>query len=148
MDAAAAAAALESGGAVSVALPGGPVELGPEDVELRVKGQPGFAVSRVGGEVVALDLTIDGPLRLRGMARDVVRQVQDLRKESGLEVSDRIVLHLVGLDELAEHFDLIAREVLAVAVVTTSGEGPGTELDLGGDGGGKPTAWIRVAKVG
>jgi len=58
--------------------------------------------------------------------------VQDLRKESGLEVSDRIRLHVVGLDVIADHFDFIAREVLAVEIV--SGPGPddveGTVLEL------------------
>ena len=47
---------------------------------------------------VALDLAVDDDLRKRGWARDVVRQVQDLRKMSGLEVSDRIILRVVGLD--------------------------------------------------
>ena len=79
-------------------LGGEPVELSPDDVQLRVRGQQGFAVSREGGEVVALDLTLDESLRKRGLAREVVRLVQDLRKTSGLDVSDRIRLHVVGLD--------------------------------------------------
>jgi isoleucyl-tRNA synthetase len=60
----------------------------------------------------------------------VVRLVQDLRKTSGLEVSDRIRLHLVGLDGIAEHFDYIAREVLAVEILSEPGEGEGTLLEL------------------
>ena len=68
-------------------LGGEPVELSPDDVVLRVRGQQGFAVSREGGEVVALDLNLDEGLRKRGLSRDVVRLVQDLRKASGLEVS-------------------------------------------------------------
>jgi isoleucyl-tRNA synthetase len=70
---------------------------------------------------VALDLTLDDDLRKRGIAREVVRLVQDLRKTSGLEVSDRIRLHVDGLQALAEYFDYIAREVLAVDIE----EGPG-----------------------
>jgi isoleucyl-tRNA synthetase len=132
LDGAAAAAALEAGESITVVLGGEPVELSPEDVQLRVRGQQGFAVSREGGEVVALDVTLDEALRKRGLARDVVRLVQDLRKESGLEVSDRIRLHVVGLDVIADHFDFIAREVLAVEIV--SGPGPddveGTVLEL------------------
>ena len=83
---------------VIVTLGGEPVELSPDDVALRVRGQQGFAVSREGGEVVALDLNLDDGLRKRGLSRDVVRLVQDLRKASGLEVSDRIRLHVVGLE--------------------------------------------------
>ena len=130
LDGAQAAAALEEGRPLTLTLAGEPVELSPEDVALRVRGQPGFAVSREGGEVVALDLTLDDELRKRGLAREVVRLVQDLRKTRGFEVSDRIRLHLVGLDPIAEHFDFIAREVLAVEVLTEPGEGEGTVLGL------------------
>jgi len=104
--------------------------LSPDDLQLRVRGQQGFAVSREGGEVVALDLTLDEPLRKRGLAREVVRLVQDLRKTSGLDVSDRIRLHVMGLDAIAEHFGFIAREVLATEIVSGEGEGDGTLLEL------------------
>ena len=130
LDTAAAAAALEEGRSITVVLGGETVELSPDDVVLRVRGQQGFAVSREGGEVVALDLNLDEGLRKRGLSRDVVRLVQDLRKASGLEVSDRIRLHVVGLDVIAEFFDFIAREVLAVSIVSGPGEGEGTVLEL------------------
>jgi isoleucyl-tRNA synthetase len=132
LDGAAAAAALEAGESVTVVVGGEPVELSPDDVQLRVRGQQGFAVSREGGEVVALDLTLDEGLRKRGLAREVVRLVQDLRKTSGLEVSDRIRLYVEGLDVIAEHDDYIAREVLAVEVVAAPAPGgvEGTVLEL------------------
>ncbi len=118
------------GESVTIVLGGEPVELSPDDVVLRVRGQQGFAVSREGGEVVALDLNLDEGLRKRGLSRDVVRLVQDLRKASGLEVSDRIRVHVVGLDAIAEFFDFIAREVLAVEIVSGPGEGEGVVLEL------------------
>ncbi|HUC06149.1 MAG TPA: isoleucine--tRNA ligase [Acidimicrobiales bacterium] len=146
LDGAAAAAALEEGRSITVELPDGPVELSPDDVQLRVRGQEGFAVSREGGEVVALDLTLDDDLRGRGLARDVVRLVQDLRKTSGLEVSDRIRLHLEGLDALRRHFDYIGREVLATEVVAGPGDGEGTALELETDDG-VLVAFAWVSKV-
>jgi isoleucyl-tRNA synthetase len=88
-------------------------------------------VSRDGAEVVALDLTLNDGLRRRGLAREVIRHVQDLRKDSGLEVSDWIHLHLVGLDDLAPLFDLIGREVLARSVVTTPPDDVGTGGSVG-----------------
>jgi isoleucyl-tRNA synthetase len=130
LDGAVAAEALEAGRSIVVTLGGEDVELTPDDVTLRVRPQQGFAVSREGGEVVALDLAVDDELRLRGLARDVVRLVQDLRKTRGLEVSDRIRLHLVGLEVLSAHFDFVAREVLAVEIAAGPGQGDGTRLDL------------------
>jgi len=144
LDGAAAAEALEAGRSVTVTLDGAPVELSPDDVQLRVRGQEGFAVSRESGEVVALDLAMNDSLRKRGLAREVVRLVQDLRKTSGLEVSDRIRLHLVGLDFIAEHFDFIAREVLATEILTEPGEGEGTVLELEDLDGSVPArVWLE-----
>jgi isoleucyl-tRNA synthetase len=152
LDAAGVAATLDAGGTVAVDLPGGPVDLGPGDVELRVLGRDGFAVSREGGEVVALDLALDDDLRRRGLAREVVRLVQDLRKSSGLDVADHIRLSLTGLDDLASLFDAIGREVLAVEITagppppsdgTGDGSGEGTALDLDDRPGA--TAWIEKA---
>ncbi len=146
LDGAAAAAALEAGTSITLTLSGGPVELGPEDVQLRVRGQQGFAVSREGGEVVALDLTLDESLRHRGLAREVVRLLQDLRKNTGLDVSDRIHLQLEGLDMIEPYFDYIGREVLAVSITKGPGEGAATALDLETDEGPLPArAWLRKA---
>lgn len=131
LDPAAAAAAIEAGEAVTVELPSGPVELGPGEVDLRVQGQGGFAVSREGGEVVALDLSLDDDLVRRGRAREVVRHVQELRKERGLDVADRIRLRAAGLDDLAPLFGDIAREVLATQVVPEPGDGDGYEVEGG-----------------
>jgi isoleucyl-tRNA synthetase len=140
LDAGEAARALEAGESVTVDLSSGSFALNGEELELRVKGQSGFAVSRDGGEVVALDLTLDDDLRRRGYLRDVVRQIQDLRKNSGLDVADRIILHVRGLDDLGEWFDSLASEVLAQKVVTVAGVGEGTALDL--DDGRTAFAWV------
>jgi isoleucyl-tRNA synthetase len=130
LDSVHAAQLLEAGKSISVTLSTGVFELGGDDVELRVKSQAGFAVSREGGEVIALDLTLDDDLLRRGYLRDVVRQVQDLRKNSGLDVSDRIVLWVTGLDDLVDSFDTLASEVLATTVNAFAGEGPATALEL------------------
>jgi len=140
LDSVAAAETLESGGSISVTLSSGSFELTSEDIELRVKGEEGYAVSRDGGEVIALDLTLTDDLRRRGFLRDVIRQVQDLRKNSGFDVADRIVLHVSGIDDLAEGFTTLASEVLAVEVITGTGWGEGTVLEL--DDGRDARAWV------
>jgi len=143
LDSVAAASALEGGGSVTVTLSTGAFDLSSDDLELRVKSQGGFAVSREGGEVIALDLTLDDGLRKRGYLRDVVRQVQDLRKNSGLDVSDRIVLYVSGLDDLRDGFATLASEVLAVEVLEVAGPGEPTTLDL--DDERVAFAWIEKA---
>ena len=148
VDGVAAAADLAAGRPVVVALADGPLELSAEEVELRVRAQPGFAVSRDGAEVLALDLALDDDLRRRGLAREVIRNVQDLRKASGLEVSDWIHLHLVGLDDLAPLFDAIGSEVLArtVSSVPPTDAGDGTAIDLDdGETARQATAWVAKA---
>ena len=72
------------------------------------------------GETVALDLELDDELRRAGLAREVVRAVQEARKASGLEITDRISLRWTGGADVAAalraHADEIADEVLAVSV--------------------------------
>jgi isoleucyl-tRNA synthetase len=148
VDGVAAAADLAAGRPVVVELEDGPIELSADEIELRVRAQSGFAVSRDGAEVVALDLTLDDDLRRRGLAREVIRNVQEMRKAAGLEVSDWIQLGLTGLDDLAALFDTIGREVLARSVVPTpiGGDGPGTDFELDdGETVRVATAWVSKA---
>ena len=148
VDGVAAAADLAAGRPVVVPLDDGPIELGGDEIELRVRAQSGFAVSRDGAEVVALDLALDEGLRRRGLAREVIRHVQDLRKATGLEVSDWIHLRLAGLDDVAPLFDLIGREVLARSITTEPPDGAdgGTTLEFD-DGGTVRVAEAWVAKA-
>ena len=56
--------------------------------------------------------------------------MQDLRKNSGLDVSDRIVLYVSGVDDLSQGYELLASEVLAVEVIVGAGVGDPTVLEL------------------
>ena len=143
LDTAAAAASLEAGESIEIMLDGEAVSLDSSAIELRIRGQEGYAVSRAGGEVVALDLELNDGLRARGMVREIVRQLQDLRKASGLRVEDRITLHFSGLSDVAAMFDEIATEVLAVSVTDGAGEGEPTALDL--DDGREAAVWLALA---
>jgi isoleucyl-tRNA synthetase len=115
------AAALARGERVTVDVAGGPVELGPDDVELAQDTLEGWGVAAEGGVTVALDLDITPELRREGLAREVIRTVQDARKAAGLEVSDRIALGLESEGDLAaavqEHGAVIAGETLAVELL-------------------------------
>ena len=138
------ASALDRGESIVITLSNGDHSLTSDDLELRVKSQGGFAVGREGSEVVALDLTLTDELRRRGYLRDLVRQVQDLRKNSGLDVADRIHLRLVGCDDLADGFAVVANEVLAMDVTVGPGTGAGEPLEFD-DERSDARAWVEKA---
>jgi len=74
-------------------------------------------VAAADGVTVALDLHLDEGLRLRGRVYDLIHTVNTMRKEAGLELTDRIRLTLPEADaDLLEHEDWIGRETLAVSV--------------------------------
>jgi hypothetical protein len=92
------------------------------------------------GETVALDVTITPELRREGLAREVVRLIQEARKNDGLDVTDRISLRWSASDPelaaaLTEHAQLIAGEVLAVEYGPEDSGGPvvGGGIGVGGD---------------
>lgn len=93
---------------------------------------------------MALDLDIDDDLRRRGLLRDVTRQVQSLRRDAGLELSDRIALGLAGLSDLRPDADWIAREVLATSVDFASTDAvPEGAVPLETDDGRDAWAWLE-----
>ncbi|MGZ4431419.1 MAG: class I tRNA ligase family protein, partial [Gaiellales bacterium] len=103
--------------------------LEPDEFELRTRAREGFAVQDGQGFAVALDTEITPELELEGVMRDVIRRVNLMRQEAGLEVTDRIRLTYPGDDGLVtEAFrrfgELIAAETLAVAVE------PGDTLEI------------------
>lgn len=144
-DAAALAAGLRAGTA-SVVVDGQAVTLAPDEVVVTETPRSGWAVASGAGETVALDLEITPVLRRAGLVREAVRLVQDARKTSGLEVSDRIELWWEASGELAEALvegsGRLGEEVLAVAVTRgapTADLSPHADPDLG------LRFWLRVA---
>jgi isoleucyl-tRNA synthetase len=106
----------------------GGIELLPGEYSLKlVVAGDGASTSLAGGAgVVVLDIDVTPELEAEGVARDLVRLVQQARREAGLQVSDRIELTL-GLPEslrrrLAVHEDFVAAETLATAIVFDAAE--------------------------
>jgi isoleucyl-tRNA synthetase len=122
------AGSLADGGTVRVPTSDGQVDLGPQDVELSRETRGGWGVAADGGITVALDLEITPDLAGEGLARELVRLVQDARKAAGLEVSDRIELAVDAGDDVRQaleaHREWVAGEVLATRIT----------FDLPGDG--------------
>ncbi len=91
-----------------------------EDVLISSEDIPGWAVANEGGVTVALDITITEELKREGVARDFVNRIQNLRKEQGMDVLDKITVEVEttnGFTEaLAEYKDYISKEVQAVSL--------------------------------
>ncbi|GAA1304536.1 isoleucine--tRNA ligase [Streptomyces javensis] len=125
-DAAALSVALREGNA-SVVVDGETVALSPDEVIITETPREGWSVASDAGATVALDLEITPELRRAGLARDAIRLIQEARKNSGLDVADRIALRWQSSDEelrqaLADHAALIADEVLATDFAPGDGE--------------------------
>ncbi len=107
---------LEDEGAIEVA----GERLTADDVELRARHHEAFALAEEGGWAVALDLAVDDDLRAEGVARELVRAVNDLRKEADLALSDRIALQVGGDADVVgaaeAHRDRLAADTLATEV--------------------------------
>jgi isoleucyl-tRNA synthetase len=147
--AAAAVAALDSaalmsferGEAVMVSVAGRDHQLTPDDLTIVRKASGTLVVQQDGPLFAAIDPTVTPELRAEGIARELVSRTQRLRKETGLEVSDRIILHIAGpaliSGAVAAHRQWIAGEVLARDIVVSesldtmkeSGNAVSVELD-------------------
>jgi isoleucyl-tRNA synthetase len=119
-------------GAATVEVDGAPVALEEGDLIVTETPREGWTVASGSGLTVALDLTLTPELERAGLVREVVRLLQEARKNSGLEVSDRIELWWTAegtlAQALAEQAEQVAREVLAVTVhAGTPGTGEGVE---------------------
>ena len=112
------ASSLRTAGTAGVVVDGTVISLAPAEVIITQVPRSGWSVATEGGETVALDVAISPELRREGLAREVVRLVQDARQADGLDVRDRIWLRWAAADPelaaaLAEHGELVTTEVLA-----------------------------------
>jgi len=113
-------AAFEQKGTFDALIEGEPVTLALEDVEIHSEDIPGLQVASEGAITVALDINVTPELRLEGIAREFVNRIQNLRKDSNFEVTDKIILRIVRHPELNEamdkYGDYIGSQTLAVRV--------------------------------
>ncbi len=109
----------------------------PEDIQVQSSSAEGYASCGGDGCLVALDTTIDDELFIEGLARELVRSVQDGRKSAGLEISDRIILGITGSENIVAaadtHRDYIMSETLAIELNRELGEGYRVDRELGKD---------------
>ncbi len=118
-----------------LALPGEAIQLTAEDVEITSEDIPGWSVAREGNLTVALDISITEELKKEGIARDLVNRIQNLRKDMGMDVQDKIRISLEPGDALVEaavqtYKDYICAETQALSLEQTSLDGDAKTLEL------------------
>jgi isoleucyl-tRNA synthetase len=111
-------AEFESNGKKDITLSNGDVaEIGLDEVQISTRDIPGWLVASDGELTVALDITLSEELKDEGIAREFVNRIQNLRKDSGLEVTDRIAVHIENTEGLERaiknNLDYICAETLA-----------------------------------
>ncbi len=127
---------LEREGSLAIVIEGQEIALTLEDVEITSQDIPGWAVASEGGLTVALDITLTDELYNEGLARELVNRIQNLRKDSGLEVTDRIRLVVENSDRLVSAIEgnreYICDETLAeeFEVTPASENGMFAEIEL------------------
>ncbi|MBQ7222799.1 MAG: isoleucine--tRNA ligase [Bacteroidales bacterium] len=133
MDQSTIAAIDRSEGDYTLQLPSGDVVLAKEDYEIHSEDMPGWLVASEGRLTVALDVTVTDDLRREGVARELINRIQNLRKDSGFEVTDRVAIMIENkpevVDSLSKYRDYVCEQTLGVS------------LDFGSNFGGTKVEW-------
>jgi isoleucyl-tRNA synthetase len=126
MDPLSVAGAVEAGQPIVVAAEGDTFSVLPEEIEVRKSPRPGLAVAEEAGYLVAVTTELTDDLRWEGYAREISRNIQELRKKSGFEISDRIRTTVLAGPELTplweRHGETIAADTLSVSFVQSEPE--------------------------
>ncbi len=127
-------AELEKNGSYTLQLDGTDVVVETVDVEIFSEDIPGWLVANEGKLTVALDVTVTEELRREGIARELVNRIQNIRKSSGLEITDKIKITLSKNqqtdDAVNEYKDYICNQVLGTSLTLTDEVENGTELNF------------------
>ena len=125
---------LDSKGSLMIEIAGKSINLSLEDVEISSQDIPGWLVANANGITVALDITITDELRKEGIARELVNRIQNIRKDSGLEVTDKIKVELqkngVLEEAILSNEDYIKSETLTESLVFVDQMINGTEIEF------------------
>jgi isoleucyl-tRNA synthetase len=128
---------IEQTGKYTLAANGNTYELTLEDFEITAEDIPGLLVANDGPLTVALDITLTPELEAEGMARDIVNRIQNIRKDSGFEVTDKIKVVMEQADAVAsavaQFGDYIKAETLTADLQLSADVANGQEIELPGE---------------
>ena len=127
--------AFEKAGTFTLMVDGQEAVLERTDVEIISEDIPGWLVANEGRLTVALDITVTEDLRKEGLARELVNRIQNLRKSSGFDITDKIHVSILSCEEMDEaihdYKDYIANQVLAESIeIMDNAISDATELDF------------------
>jgi isoleucyl-tRNA synthetase len=126
-------AALEKDGTIGIEVEGQALTVEAADVEIISEDIPGWLVANEGNLTVALEVELTEELKNEGMARELINRIQNIRKESGLEITDRIVVTLspnADVQKAVDSFaDYIQTQVLADAIRLETNDGQQVDFD-------------------
>ena len=124
----------ENDGKYTLLVDGQPAEIEVVDVDIISEDIPGWLVANEGRLTVALDITITDELKKEGLARELVNRIQNIRKSSGFEITDKISIKLTRhpeIDEaIADYSEYIANQVLANEIVMADKVDDGIEMNF------------------
>lgn len=127
-------AAIEKDGQIALNLDGETVQIALSEVEIAAEDIPGWSVASKGSLTVALDITLTDELKQEGDAREFVNRIQNIRKESGFELTDRIFVTVLEASSLkpsiVKYNDYICREILADSIQWVPEITEGTEIEV------------------
>ena len=125
---------LDKAGELTITSSGKSITLTVEDVEISSQDIPGWLVANSNGITVALDITISEELRKEGIARELVNRIQNIRKDSGFEVTDKIKVQLLKNDSIEQavraNESYIKSETLTNELIFVSEITNGTEIEF------------------
>ena len=126
-------ALLEQNGSISFDIDGSPVTVDVADVEIISEDIPGWLVSNDGNLTVALEVELTEDLLNEGMARELINRIQNMRKDAGLEITDRIAIKVSPNDSIAKaianYEDYVKTQVLADSISVEDNAGTDVEFD-------------------
>ena len=125
---------LDKGGTIDITIAGNSITLSLVEVEISSQDIEGWLVANSNGITVALDITISEELKQEGIARELINRIQNIRKESGFEVIDKIKVHLQKNSELEKavkaNENYIKSETLTEILLFEENLSHGTELEF------------------
>ena len=126
-------AQFEQSGNYAFELQGKTISVDVADVEIISEDMPGWLVSNEGNLTVALEVELTDELKKEGMARELINRIQNLRKETGFEITDRIIVTIAPNEEtnaaINAFGELIKTQVLANDIIIAENKGTETEFD-------------------